>query len=229
MVLEDFVPFEVLQSQLFILKILSACMTNHWKWYRGTQRELEAAKSSKSSKNSDPSSSSIPLVPSIDDTSSITTLVNQPNQPKLQFKLPRSWDDPPPLEDALAKYILSVLSRFLHQMASQEDNVTGQTPNGNPTGSTSTNNSPATPQGSSATFDIISDIYKNAGRVIFYISASNWTVVFSRIKNRIGYLTSTNDEWPETSELKLLECSDLNQERLTAVLKGFISLSIFNS
>src|ERR1043166_5837502 len=98
MVLEDFVPFEVLQSQLFILKILSACMTNHWKWYRGTQRELEATKSSKPFKNTDPLSSS-PPVPSVDDTSSINTLVNQPNQPKQQFKLPRSWDDPPPLED----------------------------------------------------------------------------------------------------------------------------------
>ncbi|CAG8526331.1 12565_t:CDS:2 [Rhizophagus irregularis] len=174
MMLEEFVPFEVLQSQLFILKILSACQSS------------------------------------------------QSNHSK-QFKLPRSWDDPPPLEDSLAKYILSVLSRFLHQMASQEDNATGQPPNGNPAGPGSPNNFPATAQGSSATFEIINDIYRNAGRVIFYISASNWNVVFSRIRNRIGYLTSTNDEWPETSELKLLECSDLNSKRLSMVLQELCS------
>ncbi|CAI2172941.1 5991_t:CDS:10 [Funneliformis geosporum] len=201
MVLEEFVPFEVLQSQLLILKILSACMTSHWKYYRGTQRELEAMRQSADNVSF-----------TGDDNSSVTTLVNQP-----KFKLPRSWDDPPALEDSLAKYILSILSRFLHQMASQEDNNTGQPPNGSPAG-LSPNPSTST-QGSSATFDLISDIYKNAGRVIFYISASNWNVVFSRIKTRIGYLTSTNDEWPETAELKLLECSDLNSKRLSMVLQ----------
>ncbi|CAG8508989.1 2177_t:CDS:10 [Funneliformis mosseae] len=195
MVLEEFVPIEVLQSQLLILKILSACMTNHWKYYRVAMRQ--------STDNSSFTG---------DDNSSVTTLVNQP-----KFKLPKSWEDPPPLEDSLAKYILNILSRFLHQMASQEDNNTGQPPTGSPAG-LSPNPSTST-QGSSATFDIISDIYKNAGRVIFYISASNWNVVFSRIKTRIGYLTSTNDEWPETAELKLLECSDLNSKRLSMVLQ----------
>ncbi|POG62935.1 hypothetical protein GLOIN_2v1784706 [Rhizophagus irregularis DAOM 181602=DAOM 197198] len=237
MMLEEFVPFEVLQSQLFILKILSACMTSHWKYYRTMKRERELEQQLQSN----------------DDTSSISTLVNQNQQNQnqqnqnqqnqnyqnqnyqnqqgqssqsnhsKQFKLPRSWDDPPPLEDSLAKYILSVLSRFLHQMASQEDNATGQPPNGNPAGPGSPNNFPATAQGSSATFEIINDIYRNAGRVIFYISASNWNVVFSRIRNRIGYLTSTNDEWPETSELKLLECSDLNSKRLSMVLQELCS------
>lgn len=237
MMLEEFVPFEVLQSQLFILKILSACMTSHWKYYRTMKRERELEQQLQSN----------------DDTSSISTLVNQNQQNQnqqnqnyqnqnyqnqqgqssqsnhsKQFKLPRSWDDPPPLEDSLAKYILSVLSRFLHQMASQEDNATGQPPNGNPAGPGSPNNFPATAQGSSATFEIINDIYRNAGRVIFYISASNWNVVFSRIRNRIGYLTSTNDEWPETSELKLLECSDLNSKRLSMVLQGFITILFIN-
>ncbi|CAG8574310.1 8733_t:CDS:10, partial [Diversispora eburnea] len=37
-------------------------------------------------------------------------------------------------------------------------------------------------------------------------AASNWNVVFARIRNKIEYLTTTNDEWPETAELKLLEC-----------------------
>ncbi|CAG8518713.1 24789_t:CDS:10 [Dentiscutata erythropus] len=216
MVLEDFVPFDVLQSQLFILKILSACMTNHWKYYRGAQREIEtlskAAQMIPSTNNSinDPVSISSP------------TTQNIPQPVKIdqkQQKLPRSWDDPPPLEDPLAKYILSVLSRFLHQFVTHEDN-NPNIPNG-PSSSQPQREQPNNPnvQFSAATHDIISEIYKNAGRVIFYISASNWHVVFSRIKNRIGYLTSTNDDWPETAELKLLEVSDLNSKRLSMVLQ----------
>ncbi|RIA90709.1 hypothetical protein C1645_875920 [Glomus cerebriforme] len=231
MVMEDFVPFEVLQSQLFILKILSACMTSHWKYYRGSKRELETKQPQQQQSNEQQSNDDlITLVnhnqqnqQSQQNQSNHQNQSNQTNQTK-HFKLPRSWDDPPPLEDSLAKYILSVLSRFLHQMASQEDNTTGQPPTGSPAGPGSpSSNFPAAPQGSSATFDIINDIYRNAGRVIFYISASNWAVVFSRIKNRIGYLTSTNDEWPETSELKLLECSDLNSKRLSMVLQELCS------
>ncbi|RIB13611.1 hypothetical protein C2G38_1974674 [Gigaspora rosea] len=158
------------------------------------------------------------------DCISSTTTQNIPQPVKIdqkQQKLPRSWDDPPPLEDPLAKYILSVLSRFLHQFVTHEDNnpnIPNGTSSGQPQRELTSPNNPNV-QFSAATHDIISEIYKNAGRVIFYISASNWHVVFSRIKNRIGYLTSTNDDWPETAELKLLEVSDLNSKRLSMVLQ----------
>ncbi|CAG8450213.1 2329_t:CDS:10 [Ambispora leptoticha] len=151
------------------------------------------------------------------------------------FKLPKSWDDPPQLEDSLAKYILNVLSRFLHQMASQEDNSPKDQPITGVPGAGVQNQGVGSSGGggafgggvvnggnavySTVTYEIICEIFKNAGRVIFYISASNWSVVFSRIKSRIGYLTSTHDEWPETAELKLLECSDLNSKRLSMVLQ----------
>ncbi|KAG9291425.1 hypothetical protein G9A89_021843 [Geosiphon pyriformis] len=296
MVLEEYVPFDVLQSQLFILKILSACMTHHWKFYRGSQKEMLEYSSSITKTNSDirnptpDDSSSITLVnnginqnknhhqningdnlsnetsnPSIHTMlSSINQTTNNSNhkniisgsssnngnqqinsvsqqqqqqQQQRPFKLPKSWEDPPQLDDFLAKYILSVLSRFLHQMASQEDNLPNNQPTPGAPGTSSAgaggvgvgggggafgagvgNNGNITPH-SSATHDAICEIFKNAGRVIFYISASNWGVVFSRIKTRIGYLTSTNDEWPETAELKLLECSDLNSKRLSMILK----------
>ncbi|CAG8615452.1 22543_t:CDS:2, partial [Racocetra persica] len=234
MILEDFVPFDVLQSQLFILKILSACMTNHWKYYRGSQHEIDnqskaiqvIPSNTQSNIQSNIQSNTQSNIQSINDSDSVSssTTQNIPQPVKIdqkQQKLPRSWDDPPPLEDPLAKYILSVLSRFLHQFVTHEDNnpnLQNGASSGQPQKDHGLPNNPNV-QFSAATHEIISEIYKNAGRVIFYISASNWHVVFSRIKNRIGYLTSTNDDWPETAELKLLEVSDLNSKRLSMVLQ----------
>jgi hypothetical protein len=109
-------------------------------------------------------------------------------------------------------------------MASQEDNsVTAPPSHGPPGGAgTPTAGQVAANWSTTATFDIINDIYKNAGRVIFYISASNWNVVFGRIKQRIAYLSApqSTDELSETAELKLLEVSDLNAKRLSMVLQG---------
>ncbi|CAG8470540.1 8562_t:CDS:10 [Ambispora gerdemannii] len=293
MVLEDFIPIDILQSQLFILKILSACVTHHWKWYRGAQRGelLDGIPKASSSSNSNiinlngsnssnvnsnnnnningiynPSMSNqtfntlTSIIPNVNNNgigSNINPINENKNTSNINpsnnnnannnmnnnasssngttrpFKLPKSWDDPPQLEDSLAKYILSVLSRFLHQMASQEDNSPNNQPIAGVPGASTPN--PGVGGGSAfgggvvnggnaavystVTYEIICDIFKNAGRVIFYISASNWGVVFLRIKNRMSYLTSTHDEWPETAELKLLECSDLNSKRLSMVLQ----------
>ncbi|CAG8746171.1 7788_t:CDS:2, partial [Dentiscutata heterogama] len=124
-----------------------------------------------------------------------------------------SWDDPPQLEEHLATHILNVLSKFLHLMASHDDSISSG-------GAVSVGG-----VGRSDAFEIISEIYKNAGRVIFYISASNWNVVFSRIRHRIAYLAAANDNWTETAELKLLEVSDLNSRRLSMVLQGNLKRS----
>ncbi|CAG8517845.1 8557_t:CDS:10 [Diversispora eburnea] len=174
-IVNNFVPYEVLQSQLFILKILSACMTHHWKCYRGTQKKMEMSK-----------------VKSFEDFSATS-----------------------PSNEKLADYILRVLAKFLHQMACQEDissHLYGGPERPYPNGNSQV-------QFNAANYDIICEIYKNAGRVIFYISASNWDIVFNRIRQKIAFLCNTNEEYPETSELKLLEVSDLNSQRLSMVLQ----------
>ncbi|CAG8783968.1 23848_t:CDS:2, partial [Cetraspora pellucida] len=195
-------PAEVLQSQLFILKILSACTTHHWKFYRGTlQKELDAL-----SKNSPETSPTSPTVnneiPSVTNDQQPAPPTSNYNGNARRFRPPRSWDDPPQLEEALATYILNVLSKFLHLMANHDDSIPS-----------------SGPASVGATADIISEIYKNAGRVIFYISASNWSVVFSRIRNRISHLAAAGDNLAETAELRLLEVSDLNSIRLSMVLQ----------
>ncbi|CAJ0836147.1 20802_t:CDS:10 [Entrophospora sp. SA101] len=154
---EENIPIDILQSQLFIIKILSACVINHWTFVQGINRSLAKQPQSETTQTH------------LGGSKSNHNYHNSTNGHRV-FIPPKSSDDPPPLEDFLAKFILSVLSR-------------------------------------------------HAGHVIFYISASNWNVVFSRIKSRIGYLTSTNDDWPETAELKFLECSDLNSKRLSIVIQ----------
>ncbi|KAF0455119.1 gtpase-activator protein for ras-like gtpase [Gigaspora margarita] len=195
---------DVLQSQLFILKILSACTTHHWKFYRRTlQKELESLPRTSSDNDISPTSpTSHHEIPPLNNDQQPTPIIPNLNGNSKNFKPPKSWDDPPQLEEALATYILNVLSRFLHLMANQDDGI----PSGGVMGAGA---------GRSDTSEIISEIYKNAGRVIFYISASNWNVVFSRIKNRIAHLAAASDNWSETAELKLLEVSDLNSKRLS--------------
>ncbi|CAG8778703.1 33251_t:CDS:2, partial [Racocetra persica] len=195
------IPTEVLQSQLFILKILSACTTHHWKFYRGTlQKEVDTLP-----KNSPEISPTSPTVhneiPPVTNDQQPAPLTSNYNGNAKSFRPPKSWDDPPQLEEALATYILNVLSKFLILMASHDDGIPG---------------GGATIVGAA---EIISEIYKNAGRVIFYISASNWNVVFSRIKNRISHLAAANDNTTEAAELRLLEVSDLNSKRLSMVLQ----------
>ncbi|KAG9288022.1 hypothetical protein G9A89_017617 [Geosiphon pyriformis] len=277
-VFQDPLPFDVLHSQLFILKLLCDCMNYHWKLYRGSQKEILECSSSITKitneirKQTVDDSSSITLEninddnvsndnksnPSIHTTSSTinqiknnsshkniltsdsssnkknqktlpSNMINYKNnvdikdgnsqQPKrFSFKFSESWDDPPQLDDFLAKYILSVLSRLLHQMESQKNNLL----NNQPTPGTSAagvvgNNGNVAPH-SSAVHDAICEIFKNAGHVIFYLSSSNWAVVFSRIKTRIDHLKSRKDEWPETTELKLLKYSNFNSNRLSMIL-----------
>ncbi|GBC02045.1 hypothetical protein RclHR1_04420015, partial [Rhizophagus clarus] len=215
---EELPSTDVLQSQLFILKILSACMTHHWKFHRGTSvespsKDILTEELINKSNTPSPTNPSSPL--------NTPNLPNTTSPSNLSFKLPRSWDDPPPLDDNLAVFILKVLSRFLYQMASLED-YNPNVHNG-PTGGKESPIHNVQAAWSSATYELVSDIFKSAGRVIFYISASNWNVVFARIKNRIAFLSSINDEWPDTSELKLLECSDLNSKRLSMVLQELCS------
>ncbi|KAG0351334.1 Ras GTPase activating protein ira2 [Gamsiella multidivaricata] len=215
MVLEDSVPYDVMQSQLFVLRILSQCMEAHWKAYRDqlTQhlREQSEQESEEATVRDGVSNNG-----SIADTavSSITAAAAARHS------------DPPPLDDALAKYVLSVLTRFLHDVPTAEDpDAKAETATTN-----STNNKKKGAEIESAPIasshntvniqevEISNEIYKTAGRVLFYISASNWPIVFARLKARIQHLTTTNDDWPETAELKLLETASLNQRRLGQVL-----------
>src|SRR5690348_536104 len=105
MVLEDIVPYDVMQSQLFVLRILAQCMDAHWKAYRGqlTQHLQEQSEHESEKATQDGHTNGADTVSSLSAVAAAR------------------HSDPPPLDDALAKYVLSVLTRFLHDVPTAED------------------------------------------------------------------------------------------------------------
>ncbi|PWN19235.1 hypothetical protein BCV69DRAFT_313979 [Microstroma glucosiphilum] len=61
-------------------------------------------------------------------------------------------------------------------------------------------------------------IYRYSSQIISYLSSSNFAVVQARIRNRLLYLSKTAEEVPDSSELRLIEGSNLTTARLSAVL-----------
>ncbi|KAI9491357.1 hypothetical protein BDB00DRAFT_874401 [Zychaea mexicana] len=248
---DEFIPHDVLQSQLFLLRMLSACMQHHWQFYRqsrktmsvhsseslapqspvsGMSREgsMHSASETMLSTHSHHSSSTSNNIhhhhPSHNNIhhghhDSISNNSNNSNSSNSNTNLlPGELEDPPPLEDNLAKYIVAIMSRFMHQMATAEERDVGSgvanimtRTEYNATGTTGTPS------------DIMLDIYKAASRVVFYVSASNWPIMFGKIKARILYLSTTMDENPETADMRLLECSALNAKRLSMILTELCS------
>ncbi|KAI8066538.1 hypothetical protein BC940DRAFT_368136 [Gongronella butleri] len=186
---DENIPSDVLQSQLFLLRLLSACMQHHWQFVRKTPA---------SRTTTDDGSSQTDSVPKHGDA-------------------PEPLEDPPPLEESLAKAMVAIMSRFMHQLYFMEERENG---NNHTTNVTRTEFYTATSAAGIAS-DIIVDIYKAASRIIFYLSASNWHTLFIKIKTRLLYLTTTLDENPNFADLRLLECCALNSKRLGAVLIEF--------
>ncbi|KAI9256454.1 hypothetical protein BDA99DRAFT_539525 [Phascolomyces articulosus] len=68
---------------------------------------------------------------------------------------------------------------------------------------------------------LLTRLYVIAGRVAFFISIDNWCVTYNRIKSRLealAYNPSTAEEIPQIGEVQLMECAALNKERLGKLL-----------
>ncbi|KAJ3097067.1 Ras GTPase activating protein ira2 [Phlyctochytrium planicorne] len=150
--------------------------------------------------------------------------------------------DPPPLDETLAKYILAAISRFFHTSAASINadtishslsteftafNTLGlSTPNSNiaayflGTDYTKGLFSPA----SNATFLV--ELQRAAGRILFFLTSSNWFTVFGKIKQKLQILSVKGSKEmdeaglgsTELTELRFLEWSNLNRGRLGMVL-----------
>ncbi|KAI8975307.1 hypothetical protein BDF20DRAFT_914255 [Mycotypha africana] len=205
---EDPLPFKSLQSQLFILRLLSACLQRHWQYIRDVKLDSNA---------------SVKASSTIERTyeASIYSLDSSTHHSRWSISdapLTIEMDDPPPFDESIAKSMINAVSRIIHQATVLEEKEYGQILNHV---TQITRAEYYTPNNiSRASEDIVHDIYKACSRVIAYLSASNWNVVFSKIKMRILYLATTTDENPETSEMRLLECCSLNSKRLSTVLSG---------
>ncbi|TPX68256.1 hypothetical protein SpCBS45565_g03309 [Spizellomyces sp. 'palustris'] len=165
--------------------------------------------------------------------------------------------DPPPLEENLARFLLVVVTRFFYTTAAAINTDTinhGYGPLsesselGSPMSlilsSLSTTASPSALLSSPfsslpSQADLLSEIHRAAGKVLFYLSASNWPVVFSKIKARSlhlaqtgsvgsnsGNVSSSKDDLSQSgdresgdlTELRYLEWCSINRHRLGMVL-----------
>ncbi|KAJ3719315.1 hypothetical protein C8R42DRAFT_777357 [Lentinula raphanica] len=246
------VSIQTMQSQLFLLKVLSVAMATRW--------QPNARPTSRSSSRPETPR----RVPGSSDSST-----------------PLSWSEPPPLEEACAKYVLSVMILCLRQTASPEPpliipsshfgDISFREYNAEvinsrtvPLSHIDSELSPALPdemrtrsssisrnstgQNSSSTYIPLSSneasyektptfyttstqalsqqIMKFAGKIIFHISASNWKVVFQRLRFRIHFLATHADEASDSTDLMILGYSVLDRSRLLQVMNELSSLLV---
>ncbi|KAG5638079.1 hypothetical protein H0H81_001929 [Sphagnurus paluster] len=69
-------------------------------------------------------------------------------------------------------------------------------------------------------------IAQYAGRIVFQISASNWTVVYLRLRTKIHFLASNAADNPDVTDLQLMAHSALDRQRLVSLLNELSSLLV---
>ncbi|KAH7931340.1 hypothetical protein BV22DRAFT_1124264 [Leucogyrophana mollusca] len=275
---------EVLQSQLFILKILSVSMASRWSF----RQDEHGRSNSRASKGGQSSSQTSTLVESpMPSNSQQSKRSRQASSEYSSSTPPPPWAEPFPLDDNCARYILSVMVLYLRQTASPESRLMSSSnlaPDASlhdfesvdlPTTSPAFDDYPGIvvpplPQHiseghkpmlklkhSSASFQSAGSISSNygqsgralsferthmtlvksslslnlligkfAGRIVYHLSASNWMVVFFRIRQKIHFLAGTAEDNPDTIDLQLMTHSAIDRTRLVQILHELSSLLV---
>ncbi|KAG8218508.1 hypothetical protein J3R82DRAFT_4145 [Butyriboletus roseoflavus] len=257
---------EALQSQLFILKILSVSMFSRW----SPRQEDHPRSGSRASKPSSISgrilrnnSASIP--------SSSTWHSRNAHKPSSEFSTstpPLPWAEIDPLDDNCARYRVDLClpptllpDASLHDFESVDIPISApdeQACDGPPlpphisqaskpllkfklSATSFQSSGAASGQGQSnrafhferthmalvkSTMALNILISKFAGRIVYCLSASNWMVVFHRIRTKIHYLANTAEDNPDTVDLLLMTHSAMDRSRLVQVLHELSSLLV---
>lgn len=272
---------DVLQSQLFILKVLSIAMAARW------SRRSEDGRPGSSTSHRPTGTGAGSCGP--DSPAASSTRVGRGKQASSEQLAPLSqWIEPPALDENCARYILSVMVVFLRLAAAVPQRLVSAA-NLNFDGSYHDLESvesievttyldifhtgpvvppsigsyyaksdpretylvrsdlPETPSIRTAvqhfpqhtisyerTSAVISSsmtalhtlIAKFAGRVVYHLSASNWAVVFFRIKTNIHRLASTAEEEPDITDVRLMTHCWLDRARLVQLLQELSSLLV---
>ncbi|KAL0078943.1 hypothetical protein F4703DRAFT_1778323 [Phycomyces blakesleeanus] len=68
-------------------------------------------------------------------------------------------------------------------------------------------------------YELVMSIHSAAGKILHYVSASNWQTYYAKIKNAVHTLSIISDNTEASlTELRLLECCCLTRDRLSTVL-----------
>lgn len=125
--------------------------------------------------------------------------------------------DPSPLSEDVSNQLLGLCLTFLKNDEASSTLYNSSQSIASLSQSSLSNSTPPSPPASSSRGVVTQEIYRNAGMITYFLSASNWTEVFGRIKFRI---TQYANEDEDLVELRLLEVCCLNRTRLVAVIQG---------
>jgi neurofibromin 1 len=229
---------DILQSQLFILKVLSIVMASRW-----SQNSASAALAAAAEREALSEASSAPSIHSVESL----------------------WQEPAPFDDACVKYILSVMVVFMRQTSvspplmlqirstdlsfrDYEDHLDITSPppeNPQPVITHTLRNRPSVSSVGSqrvnlkasipvaatnpnyekthmslvkSAVSVNSLIAKHVGRVVFHISASNWGIVHERLSSKVSYLAAHPESSTDTIDLQLMAHSLMDRQRLVTLL-----------
>ncbi|THH31919.1 hypothetical protein EUX98_g2275 [Antrodiella citrinella] len=268
---------DILQSELFLLKVLSVAMASRASVSEDTRPNSRTGKGS-----TDPSNIHGPTSPG----SSLHSSSRRRQAPSERTSgSVHSASEPQPLDDNCARYLLSVMVVFLRQSAPPHRRLMssanlhfnasyhdfesvdateaslsfeafgGQSSLPKPAqlrqrfsfkhsnSSLRSTDSPSVVSSaaealrsleyektsaivSNSMISLSSLIAKITGRIIYHLSAANWSVVFTRIRQRIHGLASTSEDDPDIIDLQLLTHCSLDRGRLIQSLQELSSLLV---
>ena len=67
--------------------------------------------------------------------------------------------------------------------------------------------------------DTVTQTTRYLGQIIFFLSSSNWNLVFTRVRSRLAHLTTTIEDTPDLIELRLLQWVNLDRARLGQLMQ----------
>ncbi|KAI8614426.1 hypothetical protein BC830DRAFT_1127447 [Chytriomyces sp. MP71] len=227
-----------LHSQLFVLRLMANCLAYYWKLYRETRDGPKTSESPDPYDDDDFDRSS---------ARDISRALNFSRDQSQSTKAGSVLSDPPALDESLCNFILNTVtglfltygseilvdsithSDFLRTLGFVDERETG--PTSSKVGSFFTQAKSGHYMPSPAMFmcpigpEIYLELQKEAGKIIFYMSGSNWNLVMARIRQRLYSVTNTTAQSEEVSgngadlaELRFMEFLNLNQFRLTPLI-----------
>jgi neurofibromin 1 len=137
--------------------------------------------------------------------------IDTPRKPGLPTRKTRRRErEPPPLDDLQAKYVLDLLLRLIASPLT-DDGHAGKREAGN--------NSQSEERSLDGLPRKASDIERASFKVIEYLSASNWALVFHTMSQRLKFLRTTASDDGDASGLQFIAHMWINQEKLSLIIK----------
>lgn len=208
-----------MQSQLFIIRLLSACLQHQWTWFKKQAQQI--SQETNVTEEAVAAAAATGAYNDVSFSGDVSPSSKLPDKPPIPHHHSLKDDiqiDPPPLDEALVTFLLVLMSRFLSQMhVLEERNEQICLLSSEHSNDALAAVSKVDPQ----TLEYIREIYITSGKVLYYISASNWTSYYAKIKNAInilGAVSESSDSNPP--EVRILAFSCLNIPKLHTVLSG---------